>query len=251
MTEREILILIDLENTSLKHAISKIENIKQPYNAYAFCDFTNRKQNDNILKKYNINSIQTNHKKNKKNLVDFKLLRYAYKHIFTDKKLKQIYLFSGDGDFSDLYHFVKTKGIEIYVNSSNNISSLFALSDKDKLNIIKEEYHKFVIQSDKQIFINNIRKRIPELYTQKISKVFSFINNCKKINDIIIYCSLLIDKEKKNIINKIYLQYKDMGNDVVWNNIKLAFSNKYSRLNEIFPEQNITSVKKMIDFCKL
>lgn len=259
--QNEVLILIDLENTNLDYVIEKIKNINCEYSAYAFCDFTIHCKNitANLFYDYNIKPVQVFHQKNKKNNADFVLLRYAYSHIFQNKKLKHIYLFSSDGDYADLCYFIKQQDIALTISNSKPISSslqsntntskeinLTSCLDKSnsmqKINIIKEEYIKTMqSKNDKNQFIKNVRTRIPELNKQSILQTFSFINNCNNFDDIIIYC-------KKTIICDTYNANKNLPKDKLWHKIRPILTNKNISISSIFPNQNIKTVKQLLEY---
>lgn len=264
MQSNEVLVLIDLENISLKYAIEEIKNIKCEYKAYAFCDFTIHSKNvaSNLFYEYNIKPIQVFHQKNKKNNADFVLLRYAYSHIFQNKNLKHIYLFSGDTDFIDLCYFIKEQSIKLTVlnlksniddaskeintqtTGSDDTSCSLLLTNAQKDDILKEEYRKVLeLKIGKNKFIENIKIRIPNLHNQKLSQVLSFINNCNSFDDVIDYC-------KKDVIFEIYNTNKHLSKDKLWHKINQAFKCNVGQItiSSLFPKQDLKTVKQLIEY---
>lgn len=268
--QNEILILVDLENVSFNYVIEQIEVIKKmggsdKYLAYAFCDFTIK--NSNILAddfyKFNIKPVQVFHQQNKKNNVDFVLLRYAYSQIFQNKNLKHIYLFSGDGDFIDLCIYIKKQNIKLTICSSGMISSSLQnlsiktskeitldISNSKKSEIVRQEFAKIYKNGfNKNLFLNNIKKRIPNSAMKKLSEIFPYIENCSCVDDLLRYHHLTFSDTRKEIIKQVYDINKGFKKDIIWIEIQKAFKNKYKKISEIFPEENIKTVKKLIEYC--
>lgn len=262
------LILIDLENVDFDYVIEKIKYLEN-YVAYGFCDFTIKNKFDGeLFYKYKINAIQTFHQKNKKNTADFVLLRYAYEQIFTNLNLRQIYLFSGDGDFADFIIYTKNKGFDIFIYSSNQISSNLVNNNEllepsidskkeltipksELIQIVKEEYSKIQQAPNQNALFDNIKKRIPNSNNKNISEIFTFVKNCEKIEDVLIYCNLLTQEDKKKIIIRdICKKYQKSNTNIIWSEIRKAFNNQYTKICDVFPDKNIKNMKGLIEYAK-
>lgn len=214
----ENLVLIDLENVNFDYVIKNIDKYKEA-KIYAFGDFSKFNLDGNLFYEHKIHPIQVYHQKNKKNDADFVLLRYAYQEIFTNLGLKNIILFSGDGDFFDLVMFAKNKNINVEILSNNNIN----INLKD--NVISNS-------------INSNKKKI------NINKIVIDFEKFNTYNEKLLLHTFL-ELLSANVLDSNY----DIDKQALFNNFKNKHkNNKKDSLHNYFPNLNETNlnIKKLL-----
>ncbi|WP_267522999.1 NYN domain-containing protein [Campylobacter sp. MG1] len=214
----ENLVLIDLENVNFDYVIKNIDKYKEA-KIYAFGDFSKFNLDGNLFYEHKIHPIQVYHQKNKKNDADFVLLRYAYQEIFTNLGLKNITLFSGDGDFFDLVMFAKNKNMNVEILSNNNIN----INLKDN------------------VMSNNINSNKKKININKIVIDFEKFNTYNEKLLLHTFLELL----SANVLDSNY----DIDKQVLFNNFKNKHkNNKKDSLHNYFPNLNKTNlnIKKLL-----